>query len=371
MSIASLTGAEVEAARQAAFTLLDNIPPDGLFTDEFSNEWIAYYLLSCQIHEHFIGAYLSLELKEFLPALTSLRAQRGVGRVQIEQFAAATAAELTLDRYGDLWMQVATWKYRAWGGPWRSMMTELGDMASTLRLIRKEGEGNALQQLWCMCALSHEFGGDFVAFFRSALFQEAVQAAASDACGVTMELIQSDHDEAYAALHGVLPPSIAERLSATDLSVLMQEPFKRHWPALVEAVTPELRRSLAEAVSFPRDALKSELELEFAAAAAMREPECAAADAKEQQVRDNLERDPAQCKAQSRRDPKLEARDKWIYQQCCKGRAAPYLSIIAELKKKAQAKGWEPIDSPQGIRRAASKYAIAHDLPQPSRRQDL
>jgi hypothetical protein len=71
------------------------------------------------------------------------------------------------------------------------------------------------------------------------------------------------------------------------------------------------------------------------------------------------------------RDPKLEARDKWIYQQCCKGRAMSYPNIIAELRRKSKAKGWKPIESVQGIRRAANTYADNHNLSRPPRRQDF
>ena len=71
-------------------------------------------------------------------------------------------------------------------------------------------------------------------------------------------------------------------------------------------------------------------------------------------------------------DRKLEARNKWLYRQCCNGREMPYANIIAELKRIASAKGWEPIESVQGIRAAAKRYAASHpDLPPIPNRQNL
>ena len=50
----------------------------------------------------------------------------------------------------------------------------------------------------------------------------------------------------------------------------------------------------------------------------------------------------------------------------------PYANIIAELKRIASAKGWEPIESVQGIRAAAKRYAASHpDLPPIPNRQNL
>jgi hypothetical protein len=70
-------------------------------------------------------------------------------------------------------------------------------------------------------------------------------------------------------------------------------------------------------------------------------------------------------------DRKLRARNKWIYQQCCKGKSMPYGSIVAELKRIAPSKGWEVIESVQGIRAAALTYAKQNQLELPPKRQDL
>jgi hypothetical protein len=53
-----------------------------------------------------------------------------------------------------------------------------------------------------------------------------------------------------------------------------------------------------------------------------------------------------------------DARDKWLYEQCCK--LVIYSSIVRALAKK---KKWEPIESIQGIKNAANRYAEAHALP--------
>lgn len=82
-------------------------------------------------------------------------------------------------------------------------------------------------------------------------------------------------------------------------------------------------------------------------------------------------RSPGKRLARGSTDMKLEARNKWLYQQCCKGRQMPYANIIAELKRIAPEKGWEPIESIQGIRAAAKQYAASHNKPLIPNRQNL
>ncbi len=53
-----------------------------------------------------------------------------------------------------------------------------------------------------------------------------------------------------------------------------------------------------------------------------------------------------------------DARDKWLYQQCCK--LTKYSTVIEKLAHKAK---WEPISNHQGIKTAAGRYATAHNLP--------
>lgn len=56
------------------------------------------------------------------------------------------------------------------------------------------------------------------------------------------------------------------------------------------------------------------------------------------------------------------SRDRWLYNQCCN--RTPYKSIIAKLKRKK----WDQIESVQGIRNAAMRYAEAEKLePIPNR----
>jgi hypothetical protein len=69
-------------------------------------------------------------------------------------------------------------------------------------------------------------------------------------------------------------------------------------------------------------------------------------------------------------DKAMEARNKWIYQQCRKGRAMPLDAIKAKLARLAPQRGWEPIESIQGLRAAANRYAKRHNkLPIPNRQE--
>jgi hypothetical protein len=68
-------------------------------------------------------------------------------------------------------------------------------------------------------------------------------------------------------------------------------------------------------------------------------------------------------------DPLMEARNKWIYRECLKGKKMSYRRIIANLKKLASEKGWEVIESIPGIRVAANSYAKKHGKPSIPRRQ--
>jgi hypothetical protein len=64
------------------------------------------------------------------------------------------------------------------------------------------------------------------------------------------------------------------------------------------------------------------------------------------------------------RERSVEARDKWIYEQCCNG--TYYMKIKAEVNRR---KGWSKIASIQGIRSAALRYARRHNLPPPPPRK--
>ncbi|WP_422928367.1 hypothetical protein [Singulisphaera sp. PoT] len=64
------------------------------------------------------------------------------------------------------------------------------------------------------------------------------------------------------------------------------------------------------------------------------------------------------------RDEETESRDKYIYENCCNGTA--YQKIINAVKRQS---GWQSIDSVQGIRDAAKRYAERHNLAPPPPRQ--
>ena len=57
-------------------------------------------------------------------------------------------------------------------------------------------------------------------------------------------------------------------------------------------------------------------------------------------------------------DKATEARNKWLYDQCCK--KVPYGKIIIKLEKKPMT--WERLGTPNGIKKAANAYAERHDL---------
>ena len=88
-----------------------------------------------------------------------------------------------------------------------------------------------------------------------------------------------------------------------------------------------------------------------------------------QLVEASAKRPAAPTKAPSKPRPKrtLDARNRWIYERCIA--EVPYQTIIIQLKKKP--KSWDRIESIQGIRAAAVRYAAQNGLPQIPRRQDL
>jgi hypothetical protein len=69
------------------------------------------------------------------------------------------------------------------------------------------------------------------------------------------------------------------------------------------------------------------------------------------------------------RDPKLEARDEWIYQQCLEG--VSHGKIATQLKKKAPTEGWRTVSTKQRIEQIGKEYAKRHGKPLPPPRQGL
>ena len=62
-----------------------------------------------------------------------------------------------------------------------------------------------------------------------------------------------------------------------------------------------------------------------------------------------------------------EKRDAWIYEECVKG--THYKEIRRQLRIKSETEGVEFVESFSGIRKAAARYAHAHGLPLPPKRQ--
>jgi hypothetical protein len=70
-----------------------------------------------------------------------------------------------------------------------------------------------------------------------------------------------------------------------------------------------------------------------------------------------------------KKDSKTEARNKWIYDQCCKG--IPHDKIVAELRTRATRRGWKIVSTKQRIQQIGNEYADDHGLDRPPPRQQL
>ena len=75
------------------------------------------------------------------------------------------------------------------------------------------------------------------------------------------------------------------------------------------------------------------------------------------------------ARASANRGNKLEARDQWVYEQCCKGRDMPYVQIVAKLKQIGPDLGWPIVESVQRIQQIGNEYAERHALRPPPPRQ--
>ena len=75
---------------------------------------------------------------------------------------------------------------------------------------------------------------------------------------------------------------------------------------------------------------------------------------------------PGIFKGKAVRDKLTEARDKWVYNECCKGTA--YDSIARNLPKRNTK--WPRISTKQGILACAKRYAKRNGLPDPPPRQE-
>jgi hypothetical protein len=70
-----------------------------------------------------------------------------------------------------------------------------------------------------------------------------------------------------------------------------------------------------------------------------------------------------------KRNPKLEARDKWIYNLCCKVELT-HIQIARKLKAIAQQKEWRLVSTKNRIQQIGNEYAERNSLPLPPARQD-
>lgn len=63
-----------------------------------------------------------------------------------------------------------------------------------------------------------------------------------------------------------------------------------------------------------------------------------------------------------------DARDAWVYEQCCKP-DVKYDTIVRRLKERAAEENWKIVSTKQGIQEAARRYAVRHKLPPPPSRK--
>jgi hypothetical protein len=70
------------------------------------------------------------------------------------------------------------------------------------------------------------------------------------------------------------------------------------------------------------------------------------------------------------RSRKMEARDRWIYNQCMEDELT-FGAIVKELKRLAPKRGWQVFTSPQRVRQVAVDYAMRHNKPLPRSRQNF
>jgi hypothetical protein len=70
----------------------------------------------------------------------------------------------------------------------------------------------------------------------------------------------------------------------------------------------------------------------------------------------------------TRRDEKREARDKWIYEECC--RLEAYDKIVSQLRTIAPNRGWVIVSSKQRVQQIGIEYAKRHQLDLPPPRQN-
>ncbi len=81
-------------------------------------------------------------------------------------------------------------------------------------------------------------------------------------------------------------------------------------------------------------------------------------------------RSPTAKQAAATQSRKMQARNRWIYNQCKKGDLT-YDEIVGELRRLAPERGWPLCQSKQRIRQIANEFAQRHDLPLPRPRQNL
>jgi hypothetical protein len=187
------------------------------------------------------------------------------------------------------------------------------------------------------------------------------------------------------------PKETLAALRTAEDAYLFLENFRAHIPALQQTVNYLNRQGVDPGALPPDDAWAEQVLERWAALEMPEEPPQELRDASGEAQGDDIpglvgrvaepaERGLAALEPRRRfvRDKAAERRDKWIYAQCLKG--VLHKEIIAMLKKEIElqerrkhqtGKGevWGMIETNQGIRDRAQKYAKDNDLPMPPSRQ--
>jgi hypothetical protein len=75
------------------------------------------------------------------------------------------------------------------------------------------------------------------------------------------------------------------------------------------------------------------------------------------------------CLKTVRHPPKTEARNAWLYEEACKEDRPKWQSLMIQLNRVAENRGWTKLGSVQGVQQAVNRYADANNLPRPAPRK--
>jgi len=89
----------------------------------------------------------------------------------------------------------------------------------------------------------------------------------------------------------------------------------------------------------------------------------------EERVKADRQNGPARERKPRKVDQQRARRNKFIYEQCLKGKK--HELILAEVRRRAKAGEWPTISSKQRVQQIGKEYSEQHELPTPPPRQNL